>query len=113
MNRRYCFTLDLKNDPVLIAEYKKYHEKVWPDVAQTYREHGIDSMEIYLTGTRMFMIMEVNESFSFEKKAKLDRSNPRLREWEQLMEKYQDVSPETGNGDKWKQMECIFRLQDS
>jgi L-rhamnose mutarotase len=70
-------------------------------------------MEIYLLSTRMFMIMEVNERFSFEEKAKADRSNPRLLEWEQLMQRFQDVSDKTKNGDKWKQMECIFKLEDS
>jgi len=38
-------------------------------------------MEIYLLGTRMFMIMEVNESFSFESKARADQLNPKVQEW--------------------------------
>ena len=29
---RYVLALDLKNDPALIAEYERYHEKVWPDI---------------------------------------------------------------------------------
>jgi L-rhamnose mutarotase len=111
MTRRYCYTLDLKNDPTLIAEYKKHHEKVWPEVLESYRECGVDSMEIYLLGTRMFMIMEVNEHFSFEKKAKLDVTNTKVQQWEQLMGKFQQVSPHAQNGDKWMAMECIFRLE--
>ncbi|MGB6332823.1 MAG: L-rhamnose mutarotase, partial [Candidatus Sulfotelmatobacter sp.] len=58
----------LKDDPKLIAKYKRYHEKIWPEVTQSIKESGIEDMEIYLHGTRMFMIMEVNESFSFEAK---------------------------------------------
>ena len=111
MTQRYCYTLDLKNDPALIAEYKKHHEKVWPEVLESYRECGVDSMEIYLLGTRMFMIMEVNEHFSFEKKAKLDVTNTKVQQWEQLMGKFQQVSPHAQNGDKWMAMECIFRLE--
>jgi L-rhamnose mutarotase len=111
MTQRFCFSLDLKDDPALIAEYKKHHEKVWPEVTDSYQKCGVESMEIYLLGVRMFMIMDVNEHFSFEKKAELDRTNPKIRQWEQLMSKFQQVSPHAQNGDKWMRMECIFKLQ--
>ena len=61
MNQRFCLTLDLKNDPALIAEYKRYHQKLWPEITKSIKDSGIEDMEIYLLGTRMFMIMEVNE----------------------------------------------------
>ncbi len=51
-------------------------------------------MEIYLLGTRMFMIMDVNEHFSFEAKAKADRLNPKVQEWEELMWKFQQPLPQ-------------------
>ena len=111
MNRRFCLTLDLKNDPALIAEYRKYHEKIWPEITESIRNSGIVDMEIYLLGTRMFMIMEVNESFSFEKKAKVDQQNPKVQEWEQLMWKFQQALPEAKAGEKWLQMERIFKLE--
>ena len=79
MSRRFCLTLDLKDDPKLIAQYKRYHEKIWPEISQSIKDAGIEDMEIYLLGTRMFMIMEVNESFSFEAKNKADRLNPKCR----------------------------------
>ena len=72
MNRRLCLTLDLKDDPKLIAEYRRYHEKIWPEITRSIKDSGIEALEIYLFGARMFMIMEVNESFSFEKKAKAE-----------------------------------------
>jgi len=49
----------------LIAEYKKYHEKIWPEITWSIKNSGIEDMEIYCLGTRMFMIMEVNEGFFF------------------------------------------------
>src|SRR5258708_37647708 len=72
MSRRFCFALDLKNDPALIAEYKKYPEKIWPEITRSLKDSGIEDLQIYLLGARMFMIMEVNQSFSFEKKTKAD-----------------------------------------
>ncbi len=68
-------------------------------------------MEIYLLGTRMFMIMEVNESFSFEAKAQADRENPKVQEWENLMWKFQRSLPEAEPGEKWMRMERIFKLE--
>jgi|SRR5580658_4969997 L-rhamnose mutarotase len=112
MNRRYCLTLDLKNDAALIAEYNRYHEKVWPEITQSIKASGIEDMEIYLLGTRMFMVMEVNEKFSFEAKAKADRENPAVREWEELMSKFQEPLPDATPGEKWLLMERIFKLEE-
>ena len=111
MNRRYCLTLDLKDDPELIAQYKKHHEKIWPEITQSIKAAGIEDLEIYRLGTRMLMIMEVNESFSFEAKAKADSENPRVQEWEQLMWKFQKPLPGARPGEKWVLMEKIFKLE--
>ena len=111
MNRRYCLTLDLKDDPELIAQYKKHHEKVWPEITRSIKDAGIEDLEIYRLGTRMFMIMEVNESFSFEAKTKADSENPRVQEWEQLMWKFQQPVPGARPGEKWVLMERIFKLE--
>jgi L-rhamnose mutarotase len=111
MNRRFCLTLDLKDDPALIAEYKKHHEKIWREITESIKSSGIVDMEIYLLGTRMFMIMEVNESFSFEKKARADRQNPKVQEWEKLMWRFQQALPEAQPGEKWLLMERIFKLE--
>jgi L-rhamnose mutarotase len=111
MTRRFCLTLDLKDDPALIAEYRKYHEKIWPEITESIKNSGIMDMEIYLLGTRMFMIMDANESFSFEKKAKADQINPKVQEWEQLMWKFQQALPGSKPGEKWLSMERIFKLE--
>ncbi len=37
MSRRFCLTLDLKNEPKLIAEYKRHHEKIWPEITQSIK----------------------------------------------------------------------------
>jgi L-rhamnose mutarotase len=111
MTLRFCYALDLKDDPALIAEYRRYHEKIWPEITQALKDSGIDDLEIYLLGTRMFMIMEVNQSFSFEQKAKAEQQNPKIQAWEQLMWKFQQALPEAKPGEKWLRMERIFKLQ--
>jgi L-rhamnose mutarotase len=110
--KRFCLTLDLKDDPKLIAEYKRYHEKIWPEITRSIKDTGIEDMEIYLLGTRMFMIMEVNESFSFQAKAKTDQLNPKVQEWEGLMGRFQKLLPQAKPGEKWLLMERVFKLED-
>lgn len=110
MKRRFCLTLDLKNDPKLIAEYRRCHEKIWPEITASIRDAGIVDLEIYLLGTRMFMIMEVDENFSFAAKAAADRLNPKVREWEDLMWRFQQALPQAAPGEKWMLMERIFKL---
>ncbi len=112
MKRRFCLTLDLKNDPALIAEYKHYHENIWPEITRSIKDSGVKDMEIYLLGTRMFMIMEVEEGFSFEAKSKADQANPKVQEWEKLMGTFQQVLPEAEPGEKWLPMERVFKLEE-
>lgn len=111
---RHCFALDLKDDPQLIERYKAYHAPgaVWPEITQRIREAGILDMEIYLTGNRLFMIMEVDESFDPQRKAEQDAANPRVQEWEKLMWKYQQALPWAKEGEKWVAMEPIFALRE-
>ena len=108
--QRYCLALDLVDDEQLIKEYEVYHQDVWPEIKKSILDAGIDSMEIYRVGNRLFMIMEVNDSFSFEQKGIADAANEKVQQWEQLMWKYQQALPVAKPGEKWILMEKIFSL---
>jgi L-rhamnose mutarotase len=108
--QRYCLTLDLKDDPALIAEYQRQHQKIWPEITKSIRDAGIEDLSIYLLGTRMFMIMDVDEAFSFESKARADAADPKVREWEEFMWKFQQALPQAKPGEKWLLMERIYDL---
>ena len=110
MSKRYCLALDLKEDPVLIADYEKHHLQVWPEIVKSIREAGIGQMEIYRVGNRLFMIMETNDSFNFESKAKADAANEKVQQWEKLMWQYQQALPIAKPGEKWILMDKIFSL---
>ncbi len=110
--KRYCLALDLKNDEALIAEYEAYHRDVWPEILESIRAAGIEQMEIHRVNNRLFMIMEVNDDFSFEKKAAVDASNEKVQQWEELMWKYQQALPLSKPGEKWMLMQKIFSLKD-
>lgn len=112
--KRFCFSCDLKDDPKLIAEYKHYHSKgvTWPEVTQSLRDAGVVDMEIYLTGNRMFMVMEVDETFDLQRKAEMDANNPKVQDWEKLMWDYQKALPWAKAGEKWISLEKVFQLEE-
>lgn len=107
---RFCLTLDLIDDPVLIAEYESWHKNVWPEIIESIRTSGIENMQIYRFSNRLFMIMEVNETFSFDEKGAADAGNEKVQEWETLMWKYQQGVPGAKPGEKWVLMDKIFEL---
>jgi L-rhamnose mutarotase len=111
--KRYTLALDLKDDPILIEKYKRYHKNVWPEIEASILNSGIESLEIYLISNRLFMILEVNESFSFDKKSAMDINNSKVQEWETLMWKYQQALPCAKKGEKWMLMNKIYELDSN
>ena len=112
MTKRYCLALQLKNDPDLIRQYEEHHKKVWPEIIASIKDSGIEQMQIYRLGTRLFMIMEVNDDFSFERKAAMDQNNNKVQKWEELMWKYQQPLEGAAEGEKWMLVDKIFDLND-
>ena len=108
--KKYCLALDLKDDLDKINEYKDYHQDIWPEISKSLKDSGILNAEIYNTGNRLFMIIEVDKTFSFEKKLKMDLENPKVQEWEELMWNYQQALPQSQKGSKWVLMDKIFDL---
>ncbi len=108
--KRYCLALDLVDDPQLISEYEAHHRKVSPEIKKSITDAGITVMDIYRAGNRLFMIMEVDDTFSFERKDAMDAANPAVQVWEGLMWKYQQSLPVAKEGEKWIIMDQIFAL---
>ncbi len=111
---RHCFATDLKDNPELIEKYKMYHKpgNGFPAVAKSIRDAGIVEMEIYLIANRLFMIMEVDDSFDAAAKAKADATSEEVQQWETLMWQFQQALPWAKTGEKWLEMEEIFKLTE-
>jgi L-rhamnose mutarotase len=112
--RRYCKTIELKNDPELITAYKNVHApgSAWPEIIQGIREVGIIDMEIYLAGTRLFMIMDTVPDFDHEKAMAELAQKPRQREWEAHVSRFQHTSEDATADEKWQVIERIFKLPE-
>ncbi len=112
VTRKLYYACDLIDKPELIQEYKRYHakENAWPEITKSIKDSGIIDLEIYILANRLFMIMEVDETFSPERKQMMDTANPKVQEWEKLMWQFQQAPPGAKDGEKWLPMEQIYKL---
>lgn len=110
--KRYCQTLDLKDDPGLIAEYRKRHmeNEAWPEILQGIRSVGILEMEIYILDNRLFMIVETPLDFDWDEAFARLAALPRQEEWETYMSVFQVARPGATSAEKWRMMERMFHL---
>ena len=110
--KRYCQTLDLREDPELIRQYRELHspQGIWPEILQGIRDAGVQEMEIWLRGTRLFMIVELPDDADFDEVMAKMATMPRQTEWEALTAKFQQAAENASSAEKWQRMEQIFRL---
>lgn len=110
--KRYCRTLDLRDDDTLVAEYCRRHApgNIWPEIPAGIREVGILDMEIYIHGKRLVMIVETPLDFDWDKSMAKLATLPRQQEWEDYMAVFQQAEPGSASAEKWQPMERIFKL---
>ncbi len=112
--KRYCRTMNLKDNPELIAEYRKRHsqEHSWKEIREGIKEVGILEMEIYILGNRLFMIVETPLDFDWDTAMARLATLPRQQEWEDYMSIFQDCEQGATATEKWQMMERMFYLYD-
>ncbi|MCH5328747.1 MAG: L-rhamnose mutarotase [Coprobacter sp.] len=110
--KRYCQTLDLRDNPELIAEYRRRHSEsqIWPEIPAGIREVGILEMEIYILGTRLFMIVETPLDFDWDTAMQRLGTLPRQQEWEDYMSIFQQAAAGATSTEKWQPMQRMFHL---
>ncbi|WP_175804737.1 L-rhamnose mutarotase [Burkholderia ambifaria] len=108
---RQCLALDLSDDPNAIAQYEAYHLRIWPEIVEHLYTCGVVAMEIYRIGTRLTMVMETDDTvFDAVRMHAAGLADPKVREWEALMSRFQRATPWTPVGVKWVPMKRIFDL---
>lgn len=109
--KRYVLTLDLKDDPALVAQYKAHHRAVWPEVLASLRRVGVEAMDIYGLDRRLVMVLDTADDFDLKSSfARHSASDPRCAEWETLMKTFQEPPPGAEPGEVWALMEPVFHL---
>jgi L-rhamnose mutarotase len=113
--QRLYFALDLKNDSALIAEYESWHRpgRIWREILDALAAAGVEDLEIFRCGDRMIMVMDVPDDFSAADLAGRGSANQCVRDWEELMWKFQRPLPFAGVGEKWVPMKRMFSLKET
>ena len=112
--KRYVQTMDLRNDPALIAEYRRRHsrEDSWKEIRDGIKEVGILEMELYILGTRIVMIVDTPLDFDWDKAMARLATLPRQQEWEDYMAMFQQCAKGATSNEKWQMMERMFYLYE-
>jgi L-rhamnose mutarotase len=109
--KRHVLTLDLREGPGVVEAYRAHHDAIWPEVRASLLRIGIRSLEIYLLGRRLVMVLDTDDDFDREARfAAHVASDPRCAEWEALMKTFQQAPPGAPPGALWTEMERVFRL---
>lgn len=112
--KRYCQTMDLKDDPKLINSYIEAHNRYnsWPEIRTGIHAIGILEMELYILGNRLFMIVETPHDFEWESAMAKLATLPKQAEWEDFTSMFQECQKGATSAQKWKMMKRIFYLYD-
>ena len=76
------------------------------------RQVGILEMELYILGTRLFMIVETPLDFDWDTAMARLATLPRQAEWEDYMAEFQLVKQGLSSAEKWQLMERMFYLYE-
>ena len=109
--KSYAMALDLKDDPAVVDEYKRWHRAVWSEVVDGLKSIGISKMKIFLLGRRLFMYLEAPDDFDLARDfPKYVAQSPRAAEWDELMRRFQQPAAGAAPGEWWAAMEEVFDL---
>jgi len=108
--KTFAYTLELKDDPDLIAKYKEYHKKVWPEVLNGIRKTGVLRSKIFLLGNRLFLIVEAEDSYNAGTLQSYT-SGPKEKEWDELMRTFQKPVKDARQGEWWAEMELVYDFE--
>lgn len=104
---RYGAVLGIK--PEAIAEYKRLHAAVWPDVLKQIKSSNISNYSIYLREPEnlLFSYYEYNGDNHADDMAKM-AADPKTQEWWAVCMPLQDSLKTIKEGEWWGPMEEVF-----
>ena len=107
---RMGFVLGLKADQ--IAEYKRVHEKVWPEVLVTIARCNIKNYTIFLKEPEnlLFAYFEYHGT-DYAADMKKMAADPKTQEWWKIMMPVQVPIESRAEGEWWANMEEVFHTE--
>jgi L-rhamnose mutarotase len=106
--KSYALTLQLVDDPEVIAEYERQHQAVWPGVLARIREVGITRMQIFRLGTQLVMYIDTTDDFEPARDFPRINDDPESKRWNELMATMQRKDPRGKPEEWWAVMPLAF-----
>ena len=108
--KRYGMVIGLK--PEMIAEYRKLHAAVWPDVLKMIADCNIRNYSIYLRRLPdgkhyLFSYFEYTGADFAADMAKM-AADPTTQKWWDVCMPYQEPLPDRAESEWWADMEEVF-----
>ena len=102
---RYGMTIRVR--PEHLAEYKRQHAAVWPDVLAAIARSHIRNYSIYHRDGVLFSYFEYwGDDYAAD--MRLMAADPATQRWWSLMEPMQAPWPDRAPGEWWTRMEEVF-----
>jgi L-rhamnose mutarotase len=95
--------------PEKLAEYKRHHAKVWPEVLATITACNIRNYSIYHKDGLLFAYFEYVGT-DFDGDMARMAADPKTQEWWAIMKPMQSPLPTRAEGEWWAEMEEAFHL---
>jgi L-rhamnose mutarotase len=93
--------------PERLAEYRRYHAKVWPEILAMIRACNIRNYSIYLKDGLLFAYYEYVGTDHDADMAKM-AADPRTQEWWAIMKPLQKPLDTRAPGEWWSEMQEVF-----
>jgi L-rhamnose mutarotase len=102
--KRHAFQMKLK--PGVVAEYKKRHDEIWPDLSRAIREAGISDYSIFLDEETL-TLFAVHKQTDHNTAADLP-NHPIVKKWWAYMAPLMEVNPD--NSPRCGSLKEVFHL---
>jgi len=113
-NEEYVFGVRLIDDGEMVQKYLEYHQNVWPEVEKGFEEAGYKQIRLYRYGNYVTMILKVPKGADLAKMGEISKnSDPKVEEWQNLMDDFQRGLPGVEEDQKWVMLEKIYEFKSN
>jgi L-rhamnose mutarotase len=106
-------TANLVEDTLLQKEYLAYHaqqQTKWPEVAKGFCHANFQQLLLFKEGRQLMLIISTPKDSSLAVlNPRTVENNPKMKEWNTLMQKYQEGIAGTQRGEVWVFLEPVKR----
>ena len=98
-------TANLVKDTAMQRAYKEHHAtqfKYWPEVSKGFCNASFQQLQVFENNRQLVLIISIPKGKTLDElNPKTTQDNPRVNDWNKLMQQYQEGIPEAPKGETW------------